>query len=416
MSKFVNSLRNFIVEARHIVYRDIARLPFVRRIDNNKLYATGFFGMKYGDNPAYILEKVKELRPQTRIIWPKHHGAEFKVPSYVETVRENSFADFYHMLTAKVLVNSHDWSKYYVKDKRQFLLNTWHGGLGIKKIAMDNKRLQKYADMDKRLRKRFAPSDLMVSNSEHLSRVYRGAFKYCGPIWNCGYPKTDLLYGDRCEARATLRRELGLNDDVKLMLYAPTFRMYLNEPAFKDSNPYPYSMDFNRLRGVLEKRFGGEWRILVRKHPAMNEDFNQGCGVREVGKGDYSDVTNLPDIQKLLMGCDACISDFSSVIFDAALLRMPCFTYASDEEYYTKDIGVYYHLAELPFPTAGDNDALEIAVASFNDDDYQGKLDNFLTETVGLHETGHATEDIAQLVCNILDGKPGEIQNVSMQI
>ena len=39
--------------------------------------------------------------------------------------------------------------------------------------------------------------DVFISNSLHLSKLYRSAFNYTGPIFNCGYPKNDCLFGDR---------------------------------------------------------------------------------------------------------------------------------------------------------------------------------------------------------------------------
>ncbi len=95
------------------------------------------------------------------------------------------------------------------------------------------------------------------------------------------------------------------------------------------------------------------------------------------------------------MATDVMISDYSSVIFDAAMRRIPCFTYATDFEQYKKEErGVYYEMEELPFPYATNNDELEQNILSFDEKEYLRRWDAFCVR-MGLNETGHAAADIA---------------------
>ncbi len=406
-------IQRHLTNIKYRLYWAIASLPFIRRIDPDKVFAASFNGMKYGDNPAYIIEALKKLRPQIRVIWVRRANVNFKVPEYVETVEKYSFMFFWHMKTARVLIYSHGWENLFSKRPGQFLLNTWHGGLGIKKIAYDNEHRRSAAEI-KRVREEVAPSDLVISNSAHLSRIYRSAFFYQGPIWECGYPKTDLLFADRKNARETLRNDLRLSPDEKLLIYVPTYRSYLKTEKFLETHRWPYDLDFNCVKKAMEKRFGGKWTILTRKHPVMNDFYNASYNVPTIGKGESIDVTSVPDIQLLLMGCDACISDFSSVIFDAALLKLPCFTYANDENWYAKAQGMYYHLEELPFPSAQTNQEMEEKILQFDESAYWDCLNDFLENRVGLHETGHATSKIAGFVNDIMAGKEVELCDISM--
>ena len=414
MLQRINSfIRRHLTNIKYRLYWSIASLPFIRRIDPDKVFAAAFNGMKYGDNPAYIIETLKKLRPQIRVIWVRRANVDFDVPEYVETVEKYSFKFFWHMKTARVLIYSHGWETMFSKRPGQFLLNTWHGGLGIKKVAFDNIHRRDPGEV-RRIREEVSPSDLVISNSTHLSRIYRSAFFYQGPIWECGYPKTDLLFADRAEPRQVLREKLALPLDQKLLIYVPTYRSYLKSQKFQATHLWPYDLDFDLLRNTLEKRFGGHWTILARKPPVMNDAYSASYNVQTIGKGDSLDVTDIPDIQRLLMGCDACISDYSSVIFDAALLKMPCFTYANDEDWYAAAQGMYYRLEELPFPSAQTNQGLEEIILRFDESAYQEKLKDFLENRVGLHETGHATSEIAGFVNDIMAGKEVELRDISM--
>ena len=126
---------------------------------------------------------------------------------------------------------------------------------------------------------------------------------------------------------------------------------------------------------------------------------------------DVMDVTDYRDMQRLLMATDVMVSDYSSCIFDAALRRIPCFTYATDfERYKYEERGAYYEMDELPFPYAKNNDEMEQNVKAFDMGDYLKKWDAF-TVRMGLNETGHSAKDIAEKMADFLDGKTVEWPN-----
>ena len=113
-------------------------------------------------------------------------------------------------------------------------------------------------------------------------------------------------------------------------------------------------------------------------------------------------VTNYSDMQELLKASDVVVSDYSSCIFDAALLDIPCFTYATDFEEYKSKRGVYYEMTELPFPYARNNDELKKNIMNFNQKDYLRKWNAFKEKT-GLYETGHAADDVAKKIIQFVD-------------
>jgi CDP-glycerol glycerophosphotransferase len=106
------------------------------------------------------------------------------------------------------------------------------------------------------------------------------------------------------------------------------------------------------------------------------------------------DMTRYHDMQELLCVSDMLITDYSSSMFDYAMLRRPCLLYATDVEQY--DRGYYYDFKDLPFPLARNGEQLRELIANFDEDIYLNRLDDFLENTLGLKECGTAAKGLAE--------------------
>ena len=369
-------------------------------IKKNKVIVTVFNGKCYDDNQKFIMEELHKLIPDLDIVWVKNPKFEYKLPEWTRPVKWQSWRCVYEYVTAKIWNSNVIAPDYFVKRKGQLYVETWHGGLGIKKVAGDI--IGDYAADRKNIRMFKNPSnmaDVFVSNSDHLSAIYRRAFKFHGPIWKCGYPKNDMLVQNNPEDGVKARNDLGIPQDHKVLLYAPTWRLRFSEEHHIDMTVY--DLDMKRLRKALTEKFGGEWTMLIRFHP---KEGLYAKGYQE-GHPEAMDVTDYPDMQRLLMATDVMISDYSSCIFDAALRRIPCFTYATDFSHYKyEERGVYYEMEELPFPYAKNNDEMEHNVKAFDMEDYLKNWDAFCVR-MGLNETGHAARDVAAKMADFLNGK-----------
>ena len=67
-------------------------------------------------------------------------------------------------------------------------------------------------------------ADLLISNSTHLTNIYRDAFWYSGEILECGYPKNDVFFDRNLDVAQKVRDYFGINVNSKIVLYAPTHR------------------------------------------------------------------------------------------------------------------------------------------------------------------------------------------------
>lgn len=369
----------------------------------DKIVVSAFNGRKYGDNPQFILEKLAKIKPNLDIVWIQDYKYSYSVPESMRTIAfaHHDIKKIYEFATAKVWISTDMLELGLRKRKGQLFIETWHGGLGIKKVGDDAPeffgRNKNHILLTNNL------ADLFISNSNHLTAVYRHAFNYTGKIWKCGYPKNDVLFCDPDSVRRKIREFYGLDDCVNILVYAPTFR----DSFWKTVDMGVYNIDYARLRSVLEEKMGGDWYIFVRFHHFIirSEGVEEPCGEHIINATEY------PDMQELILACDAFISDYSSCIFDAAIREIPCFTYAVDFEAYKKGRGVYYEMEELPFPYARSNDELVENIRQFNFREYLSAWDAFKLQT-GLHETGHAAQDIAELVDAYIKGDTGIVDRI----
>ena len=71
-------------------------------IKKNKVIATAFGGIRYGDNQKPMLEALHENCPETEIVWVKKRGYEYELPEWMRTVRWYSLRWIYEHATAKI--------------------------------------------------------------------------------------------------------------------------------------------------------------------------------------------------------------------------------------------------------------------------------------------------------------------------
>lgn len=365
----------------------------------NKIIASTFKGTKYGDNPQFIFEELRKLDNTVDFVWMKKDDCTFEIPSWVRQISWTlTIKTIYELSTAKVIIDTHRFRKNIIKRKGQLFIETWHGGLGIKKIETDVPKFCNDKLVTDEIETTNRVADVFISQSDHLSNIYRRAFKYKGPIWKCGYPKNDVFFSDNSQISLKVRNTYNIKDK-HIILYAPSFR----DNFYEEIDISVYSVDFEKLQQSLTQRFGGEWVVMTRWHPLFATQISNKMNI----SSNVIDATKYPDIQDLLMTVDVLISDYSSCMFDAALRKIPCFIYATDVEEYSSDRGLYYQMEELPFPFASNNNELVKNVLNFNEQDYHVRLKRFF-ERVGLVETGHAGEDIARKIYCFIKGEKVE--------
>lgn len=362
----------------------------------NKIVFDNYMGKGFGCNPKYVAEKLMEKYPgQFDIVWVlSKKGAKKAVfPEGIRTAPYNTPESRREYATAKVWVSNYHKISYVrkgmFKKRGQYFIQLWHGSLGIKKIENDAAVLTKDNDWLRLARKSSRMVDYWISNSKFESDVYRSAFWDVKNILEYGHPRDDCLVIPSGEQRNLVEEFFSLSPEHKICFYAPTFR--------EDYSLDCYQIDFEALKVSLEKRFGGDWVILVRLHPRMRKYSSKVMpDVPYVLNATY-----YTDIQDLVAAADCMITDYSSCLFDFVLTRRPGFIFATDVEAYNQERGFYYPLESTPFPIATNNEELMKNVEQFDEEQYQDKVQQFLIDR-GCMEDGHASERVADLIAKLV--------------
>ncbi len=196
--------------------------------------------------------------------------------------------------------------------------------------------------------------DVCLVSSMAVAPAYAEAFRQ--PLdrfrSDLGIPRTDVLFGDERIARtvADLRYRYAIPADKRVILYAPTFRGDTVTAARADGLP-----DWLALRDAL----AADHILLVRLHPFVR----RGLVIDRELDGFITDVSDHPDINELLHVADVLVTDYSSVIYEFALLGRPMVFFAPDLDAYEAERGFYFdYRTGVPGPVVETTEALATAL------------------------------------------------------
>ncbi|SFP80215.1 CDP-glycerol:poly(glycerophosphate) glycerophosphotransferase [Butyrivibrio proteoclasticus] len=351
----------------------------------NKIVFCSMKGDRYSDNPLYISNYIVNSGYDYEIVWLFNKNVEVELPTKVRRVRNDSLKAYKELATAKVWVDSNMKYTGFLKRQEQLYIQTWHGSYGLKKIGYD---LGKIPLVDMRtVPYNMKSIDLMPVNSIRTADIYRRAFGYKGNFMYCGSPKNDIFFKSKKESIQLVKKYFKC-EGKKIALYAPTFRRSYSTEFMK--------LDYKKILWQISNKFGGEWVILNRVHYKNLNDyaFSEEKDVLDASQYNY--------MQNLLMAAEILITDYSSCMFDFITVPKPCFIYAPDLIEYENSWGNYFRMSELPFPLAQSNDELIDNIKKFELAEYVTKVKQ-LHEQVGLCETGHASEKVADYIINFIE-------------
>lgn len=366
------------------LFRPISYLVgYLMPIEKNKIVVSSYAGKGYGDNPKYIVEALLEKKHSLRIIWLLSNTKNINsFPNMVECCEIKSLKGIYHLMTAKVWIDNVR-KRIRLKRKQQFYLNTWHG-FALKKIERDaeNSLSKSYVRVAKRDSNHI---DLIVSCSKFMTSIYKNAFWYDGEIIETGAPRNDIILRNDLTIHRKVRDFFNIDYKKGIVLYAPTFRANKSLDTYK--------LDYELLKKTLEDKFGKKFVVFVRLHPNIS---NKKLEINFDGETIF-DATQYSDMQELLCASDVLITDYSSVMFDFALSKKPCFLFATDIDDYKNDRNFYFDFLELPFLLAESNDSLAKNILDFNTKSYTTALDGFLNK-VGIVTDAQASVKCAEII------------------
>ena len=369
-------------------------------IKQNKVVFSAFEGDGgFGCNPKYIAEELHRKDESLQMVWLTHEPSRWVFPDYIKVVKDTDWNTAYHLSTAKIWVDNYRKPWGTVKRSGQYYFQTWHASIGFKAVGLYRgdkfpkiARIVSQADSDL--------IDYMIINSDYCEKVYPKKLLYSGKMLKFGSPRCDCLFEKRKEYYTDIRKRFGLKEDVKIMMYAPTFRGG-NQKGKKHVVAEAPSIDFAMLEKALKEKFSGEWVFFLRLHPQLSAQLKEMPLLKSSEK--IIDVSQEPDMSELLAASDVLITDYSSCAFDAAFGHIPVFLYADDIQEYIENRGEFmWKREELPFSIAENNMDLIENIYSFTEKEYLDSIQQFINEN-GVFENGNAGKNTADYISNYIN-------------
>jgi CDP-glycerol glycerophosphotransferase len=308
-----------------VYYRVQRRLPMDDRL---AVYAAYWY-RGVACNPGAIYAAARELAPGVRGLWVVDRAHRYGVPPGIPYVVAGTPAYFKALGRARYLINNVNFPDFVVKRPGSVHLQTHHG-TPVKVMGLDQGAFPIGArGMDlPALMRRCDRWDYSLSSNAHSTEVLARSYPARYETLEYGYPRNDRLALAEPDEIVAAREELGAEGRT-VVLYAPTLREYAtDQPKLLDP---AYVADALGLRVLL----------LVRAHylqPQSPPPYHPRV----------RDVTAHPRIEDLLLATDVLVTDYSSVMFDYAVLDRPIIIYAPDWDAYRRTRGVTFDLLAEP--------------------------------------------------------------------
>ncbi|MGW6141098.1 bifunctional glycosyltransferase/CDP-glycerol:glycerophosphate glycerophosphotransferase [Streptomyces sp. NPDC055140] len=303
------------------------------------LYSS-FDGRQCSDSPRAVHEELVARGEPLEHLWVVR-DQQVTVPASGRPVALWSTEWYEALARSRYVVTNTQLPDWFERAEDQYVVQTWHG-TPLKRIGRD---LADSPSGDQRyiatLPERAAQWNLLVSPNRFSTPVLRGAFGYHGEVLESGYPRNDLLHAaDRAKVAAAVRERLGIPEDRRVVLYAPTWRE--NQPRRGGR----YGLDLRLDLAAAQRALGEDHVLLVRRH------YLVGGTVPGTASGFVRDVTRYPDVSELLLISDVLVTDYSSLMFDFAQTGRPMLFHTYDLDHYRDTLRGFYFdfVAQAPGP------------------------------------------------------------------
>ena len=199
-----------------------------------------------------------------------------------------------------------------------------------------------------------------------------------------GYPRNDVLFEKNNEKDiADIKKKLGISPEKKVIMYAPTWRV---------RNQFNMKIDIQELK----KQIQDDYVLMLRIHPFAVK------GLKEDMLDEFViNVSNYPSVEELYLASDIVITDYSSVMFDYAILNRPMLFFTYDLEDYRDTLRGFNFdfVAEAPGPLLKTSDEVIQSIVNIDKvaQDHDEALQKFRKKFCE-YEKGTASEQIYQRV------------------
>ena len=263
----------------------------------------------------------------------------------------------------------------------------WHACGAFKKWGVSTANL-KFGGTRKEIERHpfYKNLSLVTVSSSEVAWAYREAMMLEDTpevVQALGVSRTDVFFDEDflSDARIFVEQAVPQAASKKILLYAPTFRGHASEAKGPDK------LDIR----AMKRRLAGEWVLLIKHHPFVKHPPAIPDDCRNF-------AFMVPDVptEKLLCTADACISDYSSIVFEYSLFNKPMIFFAYDFDDYGDWRGFYYDYDEIaPGPVVKTSEELIDCLLHLEERFNEAEIASFRNKFMSACD-GHATERICE--------------------
>jgi CDP-glycerol glycerophosphotransferase len=360
-------------------------------LKENWILFESFFGKNYSDSPKYIYEYLAKNYPgKYKFIWVIDNKRS-KIPYRHRRIKRNRFLYSYYLARCKYYVFNGRQPEWVIKREGNVFLQTWHG-TPLKKLVFDMEEITSATPQYKQqVYKQSRAWDYLIAPNAFSSETFRRCFMFEKCMLETGYPRNDILNApDRDERARLIRKKLGIPQEKKTILYAPTWR----DDEYYGKGRYKFELQLKL--DLMREQLGEEYAIILRTHYFI-ADVIDVSGL----KGFAYNLSKYDDISELYLISDLLITDYSSVFFDYANLKRPMLFFTYDLEKYRNILrGFYFDIEhEVPGPLLFTTEEVIDAIRHIDSihREYKQRYEKFYQRFCEW-EDGHATEKVVELV------------------
>ena len=294
------------------------------------------------------------------------------------------FTQMYYIATSKIVIlDTYCIVISLLKHKKDLkIIQMWHSMGTMKKFGYQ------ILDMKEGTNKKMAYLMRMHKNYNYVFCAGEGYKNYLAEGFGCNtdivkiypLPRVDLLQNQ--QYKLSIQKEIfDLYPNLKEkpnIVYVPTFRK--NEDRF--------NLAVNNLVNCLDEKYN----LIIKLHPLSKTTVNK------------RNVYTCPEFSSfdMLFIADYIISDFSCIIYEAAVMNIPLYFYNFDMDEYEDNRGLNLDY-ESELPGVKSRNPLDIIDAIKNENYDYTKLFEFKNRYI--KQTKNATKDIVDFIVNLIKNK-----------
>ena len=347
-----------------------------------------FRKMNIRNRVAFIsVRKDGKLEGNAKALYPYIEGKKVICAKQLPHSMLTSIKMYFYAVTSKVIITD-DYIRYLrhfpLKDEQR-VIQLWHACGAFKKFGQRGTNISIPTDMATH-----AQYNIVCVSGQYVRSIYADAFNInLKKVRSLGCARTDEFFDQVAiiDKKQAIYEKHPEWKDKFIIIYAPTFRDIGN-----DRTEFHPDLDFERL----SKELLPDQVMLICPHPVMKNAI--------VDKK-YSNIQVVRDFSTndLMFISDMLITDYSSVIFEYALLKKPIAFFCYDLATYNRGFYLNYP-DDLPGQVYEDQTALTEYLRDKSKHILDDKYELFIQKYMSGCD-GHSCERIAKLVNDYMKGQ-----------